>query len=123
MDAPGTTSFSASRRYGPTPLRSLVIDSRNVKNALAPTQKPGLVAQKSDSIRQRMASGVVLALRVHLVIPETAENAGVGAKARELANRIVQRIAYLRDQVAGDDGQVRLELIQHVDRRGRVPGH
>ena len=57
------------------------------------------------------------------MIAQAAEDAGIGAKARQFPNGVVQRIADLGDQVAGDNGQMRLELVEHVDGAAQFAQH
>ena len=52
------------------------------------------------------------------MIAETAEHAGVGAKASQLAETGIQRIAGARDQIARHQRDVRARFVRHVDGGG-----
>ena len=119
MAAPGTISFFGIRQIFAVTAR-LIIDTGNVENTAAPAQKAGLVAQNTDAILRGFPGFITLTVDKSLVITKTAEDTRIGPKTSEFPNGAVQRIAWLRDDIAGDHGQMRLQFIQHVDGAGRI---
>ena len=56
------------------------------------------------------------------MITQAPEDAGIGAKTRQFPNGVVKGVAELRDEVAGDNGQMRLQLVEHVDGAAEFAG-
>ena len=54
------------------------------------------------------------------MITQAAEDAGIRPQTSEFPNGSIQRITRLRNDVAGDDRQMRLQFIEHVDRAAGV---
>ena len=69
-----------------------------------------------------MQSDVILRAGIELVIAEAAQNAGVGAKAGELIETGVERVAMHGDEVAGDQRDVRAQFIGGVHYAGKFRG-
>ncbi len=95
----------------------LIIDPGEIDNGIPESKLPGLMPQKIDSDPAALLGDIVLHVRINLMITETAEHAGIGAKPSQLAEAGIQRIARAGDEIAGYQRDVRARLVRHVDGR------
>ena len=82
---------------------ALIVDAGDVQNTVSPVQQTRLVAQNAYANFRRLAGFITLAFHISLVITKAAEHAGIGPEPSELSNGGIQRIAFLRNHIAGDD--------------------
>ena len=99
-------------------MHPLIVDSREVDRRISESKLLGLMPQKLDSDAAALLGDIVLRARINLMIAETPEHAGFGAKPGQLAETGIQRIAGARDQIAGHQRDVRARFVRHVDGDG-----
>jgi len=93
----------------------LVVDARQVENRVAEAQRLGLPAEKADSHPAGHSFGGVLHFCVPFVVAHTAENAGIGFEAGELADAGGEWIVFRGNQVAGHQRHLRTQFAARVD--------
>ncbi len=101
-------------------LRPLVVHAGHVQYRAAKAQRPRRSAQKRNTQPRAFPFCQILNLGVVLVIPHASENAGIRTQARDLAETSLQRIAARGNQVAGNQRQVRAQLVGAVDHASQI---
>src|ERR1700733_13779258 len=96
----------------------LIVDSSEIDYGVSKAKLLGLMPQKLDSDAAALCGDIILGVRINLMIAQTSENAGVGAKPSQLAETGIQGIAAPRDQISSHQRDVRPSFVGHVDGGG-----
>ena len=96
----------------------LEVQTGQIECRLTEAQGLGLAAKEAYAHPGGLTRGVVFGAGVAFMIAHTGEDPGIGFDTRQLADTGVEGIAVSANQVAGDHGEVGVELKGRVDHTG-----
>src|SRR5438552_15792655 len=95
---------------------ALVIHSDQIQFGAAPIQFGAFLPQQLHAMTLEQSLSGKFRSGIDLVIAITSPGAQRRTQAAEFADAVFQRIALAAYKIAGDDGEVRFEIVRHFNR-------